>query len=92
MKTNKVDTELNLEVEKKKIGIRFRQLRKEKGYSSHENFAYEHKLDRAQYGKIEAGAANLTLKVFVKHLNVMKISFSDFFNDEYDSIEIDKTN
>lgn len=45
---------LILEIEQKKIGIRFKQLRKEKGYSSHETFAYDHGLDRAQYGKIEA--------------------------------------
>lgn len=89
MKTKKEYTELALELEKKKIGIRFRNLRKEMGYSSHESFAYEHNLDRAQYGKIEAGSANLTLKVFVKHLNTFKISFSDFFNETYDKIEVD---
>lgn len=88
MKTNKEHIELNLDIEKKKIGVRFRQLRKEKGYTSHEIFAYDYKLDRAQYGKIEAGSANLTLKVFVKHLNVMEISFSEFFNEEYDKITI----
>lgn len=87
MKTQKYFIQLDLEVEKKKIGMRFKQLRKEMGYTSHETFAYENNLDRAQYGKIEAGSANLTLKVFVKHLNVLKVSFPVFFNEDYDKIE-----
>jgi len=88
MENSRKNADLNLEIEKKKIGVRFRQLRKEMGYTSHETFAYDNNLDRAQYGKIEAGSANLTLKVFIKHLNVMRVSFSEFFNEDYDKIDL----
>lgn len=79
--------ELILETEQKKIGLRFRQIRKGMGYSSHEAFAYDFGLDRAQYGKIEAGASNLTIKVFIKYLNAIKFSFPDFFNEEYKNVK-----
>lgn len=83
MESNNKKELLDLEIEKKKIGARFRQIRKDKGYSSHETFAYDNGLDRAQYGKIEAGTANLTLKVFVKYLNAVGMSFTEFFSEEY---------
>jgi transcriptional regulator with XRE-family HTH domain len=70
-----------------KMSLRFKHLRKQKGYSSHETFAYDYGLDRAQYGKIEAGASNMTLKVFIKHLNAIGISFREFFNEEYENTE-----
>jgi transcriptional regulator with XRE-family HTH domain len=78
MKKKNEDLGLILEVEQKKIGLRFKHLRKQKGYSSHETFAY---------GKIEAGASNMTLKVFIKHLNAIGISFREFFNEEYENTE-----
>lgn len=89
MATSNDYNEIDLEIEKKKIGIRFRQIRKDLGYTSHEAFAYDHDLDRSQYGKIETGKFNLTLRVLVRALNAIKYSFSEFFNEEYDSIEIE---
>ncbi|WP_367210059.1 helix-turn-helix domain-containing protein [Sphingobacterium sp. R2] len=74
---------LILDVEQKKIGIRFKQIRKSMGYSSHESFAYDYNLDRAQYGKIEAGSSNMTLKVLIKHLNAIGYSLSEFFDQKY---------
>ena len=78
----------NFETEKKKIGLRLKQLRKAMGYNNHENFAYDHGIDRAQYGKYEAGSSNITLATLIKLLNHMEINLSDFFNHEYDSISI----
>lgn len=88
MKEKNENSELILEIEQKKIGLRFRQIRKGLGYSSHEIFAYDYGLDRAQYGKIEAGTANMTLKVFIKHLNAVGYTFSEFFDEDYDNMEI----
>ncbi|MBV2228495.1 helix-turn-helix domain-containing protein [Sphingobacterium sp. UDSM-2020] len=90
MATRKDFTEIDLEIEQRKIGIRFRQIRKSLGYTSHEAFAYDHDLDRSQYGKIETGKYNLTLRVLVRVLNAIKLSFSEFFNEEYDDIELEK--
>jgi len=77
-----IDTTFEL----KKIGMRLKQVRKELGYSSHETFAYSHGLDRAQYGKYEAGSSNITLGTLIRILNVTKITLSQFFNDEYDAL------
>jgi hypothetical protein len=38
-----------------KIGKRLQELRKKKGYSNYELFAYENGLPRAQYGRYERG-------------------------------------
>lgn len=78
--------QIDLKTEQKRIGLRFRQLRMELGYTSHETFSYDYELDRSQYGKIEAGSSNLTLKIFVRHLKAFKMTFTEFFNDEYEKI------
>jgi len=74
--------------EKKKIGIRIKQIRKDRGYSSHETFANENDIDRAQYGKYEAGSSNITLATLIKILNILKINLSDFFNEDYENIKV----
>ena len=42
-------------IELNKLAERIRSLRIKKGYSNYENFAYEHKIPRAQYGRYEKG-------------------------------------
>ena len=37
----------------KKIADRLRELRKEAGYTSYENFAYDNDIPRVQYGRME---------------------------------------
>jgi transcriptional regulator with XRE-family HTH domain len=41
-----------------KIGEKLAELRKKKGYTSHETFAYDHDLSRVQYWRIEKGKSN----------------------------------
>jgi len=55
-------------------------LRIQKGYSSHETFAWDHNLNRVQYWRIEKGN-NITLKTLIAILDIHKISLSDFFKD-----------
>ncbi len=88
MKKNAGFTEINPEEEKKRIGIRLRYLRKSRGYTSHETFAYEHGLDRAQYGKYEAGSLNITVGTLIKILNKMKVTLPEFFSEEYNAIDV----
>ena len=38
-----------------KLGKRLKQLRIEKGYTNYEQFAFDHRLPRAQYGRYEKG-------------------------------------
>ena len=64
----------------KKIANQIKELRIQKGYSSHENFAWDHNLNRVQYWRIEKGS-NITLKTLITILDIHQISLSDFFKD-----------
>ena len=70
---------LNHEEEFKKIGLRLKKLRKAKVYSSPDKFAYENNLNRSQYGKYEAGRANITIGTLINILNCFDINLTDFF-------------
>jgi hypothetical protein len=41
--------------QQEKLGKRFRELRIAKGYTNYEQFAFEHRIPRAQYGRYENG-------------------------------------
>ena len=62
----------------KKIGNKIRTLRKEKGYSSHETFAYENEIDRTQMGRYERGS-DMQLTSLLKVLNALDTSLEEFF-------------
>ncbi len=83
--TNPAKNELNPKVELKKIGERLRKIRKEKGYSSPDKFAYEHGINRSQYGKYEAGSEDLRLSSLIKVLHKLGITLSEFFKDDRDN-------
>jgi hypothetical protein len=61
----------------KKIANQIKELCIKKGYSSHENFAWDHNLNRVQYWRIEKGS-NITLKTLISILDIHQISLSDF--------------
>ncbi len=67
-----------------KIGQRFRQLRLEKGYTNYEQFAFEHDLPRAQYGRYEKGA-DMRMSSFLRVLQAFDISIKDFFAEGFDN-------
>jgi transcriptional regulator with XRE-family HTH domain len=60
------------------IAHRIKQLRIEAGYSSYEEFALEHNIDRKQYWRVENGS-NLTLKSLIRIINCHKLSLAQFF-------------
>lgn len=62
------------------IGKRLRELRKAKGYSSYENFAFDHDIPRMQYWRLEKGKTNVTIKTLEKILKIYKMSFKEFFD------------
>jgi len=62
-----------------RIGSRLTELRKQKGYSSHEDFAYDYDLPRVQYWRIEKGKANVTIKSLYRILAIHKLTVDDFF-------------
>lgn len=74
---NEADFQKQLE----RIGRQLAELRKEKGYTSHETFAYDHDLSRVQYWRIEKGRTNLTLKGLMRILKIHGLSLKEFFEN-----------
>lgn len=63
-----------------KIADKIKELRIQKGYTSHESFAWDNNLNRVQYWRIEKGS-NVTLKTLLNILDIHGISLADFFKD-----------
>jgi transcriptional regulator with XRE-family HTH domain len=63
-----------------KIGNRLRDLRKAKGYTSYENFAFDHDIPRMQYWRLEKGKSNVTIRSLEKILKIHNLSFKEFFD------------
>ena len=72
--------ECKVDLRVQKIADKIKKLRIEKGYSSHENFAWDNNLSRVQYWRIEKGS-NITIKTLLSILDIHKISLKDFFKD-----------
>lgn len=64
-----------------KIGNRLRKLRIEKGYTNYEQFAFQHDIARAQYGRYERGG-DMRISTLIKVLNALDITLEDFFSIE----------
>jgi transcriptional regulator with XRE-family HTH domain len=56
----------------------FFMLRKQKGYTSYESFAFDHDFPRAQYWRVETGRHNLTLRTLAKLLAIHNLSLVKF--------------
>ena len=74
-KTKELDPRIKLIAEK------LQKLRKDKGYSSYENFAFDNEIPRMQYWRLENGTANFTITSLIKVLEIHKMSLSEFFKD-----------
>lgn len=60
------------------IAQRIKTLREERGYISAEFFAWEHKIPRVQYWRMEKGT-NFTIKTFLRILDAHNLTFGEFF-------------
>lgn len=60
------------------VGVALKQLRKDAGYKSYEQFAFEHKMSRIQYWKMENGN-NFTLRSLLFILDIHQIKVVTFF-------------
>lgn len=74
------DLDKHLEIKILEIAEKIKLLRKEKGFTSYETFAFEYEINRVQYWRIETGR-NITLKTLLKVLSIHKISLEAFFKD-----------
>lgn len=61
-----------------KIANRVRQLRKERGYVSYDYFAWEYKIPRVQYWRMEKGT-NFTIKNLLRILDAHDMTLKEFF-------------
>lgn len=78
MKTKSVRADGNLSSLLETIGQHLLELRIEKGYTSHADFASDHGLPRIQYWRMEKGRANITLKSLSKVLQIHGLSVEEF--------------
>ena len=62
-----------------RVGLKLMELRKKKGYTSHEDFAFDYDIPRVQYWRIEKGKINLTLKSLIRLLSIHKMTVEEFF-------------
>ena len=67
----------------KRVGLKLTELRKQKGYTSHEDFALDHDIPRVQYWRIERGQTNVTMKSLVRLLTIHKLTIEEFFSSLY---------
>lgn len=61
------------------VGEKLKKFRVKNGYSSYEQFAFEHNIGRAQYGKYERGTEDLRLSSLFKTLKALDVSWEEFF-------------
>lgn len=67
----------------KQIGDRITNLRKMRGYTNYEIFAYENNISRAQYGRYEKGK-DLNMSSFKKVLDALNVTPIEFFSEGFD--------
>ena len=65
------------------FGERLKQLRKEKGFSNYEQFAYTYYFNRVQYRRYEKGC-NISLKTLLKILSFHNMTQSELFDHSFD--------
>lgn len=65
-----------------KLAQRIRQLRIKKGYSNYENFAFDHDIPRAQYGRYENGE-DLRYSSLMKVIRALEVSIPEFFSEGF---------
>ena len=67
------------------FGNRLKQIRKQKGYTNYEHFAYKHGFNRVQYGRYENGA-NISFKTLVKIVAAFDMTLEEFFSEGFTAI------
>lgn len=60
------------------IGKQLKELRLQKGYTSHADFAIDHKFSPIQYWRMENGKSNITLKSLHRITSVHGITVQQF--------------
>ena len=72
----------DIEADLKKLGKRIKALRIAKGYTSHEIFAYENKINRTQYGRYERGE-DLRYSSLLRIIYALDMTVEEFFGEGF---------
>ena len=66
-----------------RLGDRIKSLRIAQGYTNYENFAFEHDIPRAQYGRYERGE-DLRYGSLLKVIKALGMTPKEFFSEGFD--------
>lgn len=75
-------TEEDIKEDLQKLAARIKQLRMKKGYSNYENFAFDHDIPRAQFGRYENGQ-DLRYTSLIKVIDALGVSVEEFFSEGF---------
>jgi transcriptional regulator with XRE-family HTH domain len=82
-KSKKAPQPLDVDDQIVKLGNRIKELRKAKGFSNYEFFAYENRIGRSQYGRYEKGM-DMQFSSIIKLIQMHGISVKDFFSEGFE--------
>jgi transcriptional regulator with XRE-family HTH domain len=86
-KMTKINEKDNISHDIKMIGLRLKSIRKSLNFGNSDKFALHYDIDRAQYGKYEAGSQDFRISSLIKILDKIGYSLSEFFNDDFDKLK-----
>jgi len=66
-----------------KLSNRIKSIRKEKGHSNYENFAFTHGFNHVQYGRYERGS-DLRFTSLVRIVKAFDMTLQEFFSEGFD--------
>lgn len=82
-KTEKKPANPSVEVQLKNLGKRITALRKKKGFTNYEFFAYENRIGRSQYGRYEKGT-DMQFSSIIKLIEMHGMSVKEFFSEGFE--------
>lgn len=82
-KTKKTPAPLSVDDQIHKLAGRISELRKQKGFTNYEFFAYENKIGRSQYGRYEKGV-DMQFSSIIKLINMHGMTVKEFFGEGFE--------
>lgn len=73
-----------------KLKERIKNIRKDKGFSSYENFAYDIEIARSSMAKYDAGTFDdMRLRTLLKIIDGLEMTPTEFFADGFENLKFD---
>lgn len=82
-KKKNVTPSIDIEDQITNLGKRLKILRKGKGFTNYEFFAYENRIGRSQYGKYEQGV-DMQFSSILKLIEIHGMTVKEFFAEGFD--------